>query len=155
MRNVWAWNPSKEGNAQWRREAELAHYFELEYGEGEVHRLMAEARAAGRPAPGHLRTRQRRPVAKKRRDKKRGSRVLGHVGGAPTAVPRAAADVHRAAPKKDAPPRRLPNKCRHEEWETLGSGGNATYLQCLACGALVVNQGGRLWSFSRDQSEGI
>ncbi|MCJ2554955.1 MAG: hypothetical protein LN410_01965 [Candidatus Thermoplasmatota archaeon] len=124
-----------------RKEAELARYFKLEYGEAEVGRLLAQTRAARPPSPGRFWAGLRQRVATRRQNG--------------TAVASASALLNGAAPAKDPTPQKLPVDCRHGEWETLGSGGSSTYLRCRTCGALVVSQGGRLWSFARDRPEGI
>ncbi|MBI4417066.1 MAG: hypothetical protein HY557_08790 [Euryarchaeota archaeon] len=36
--------------------------------------------------------------------------------------------------------------CDHDTVEYLGSGGSATFLQCVACGTTLVTQGGRRWA---------
>ncbi|MFQ5908674.1 MAG: hypothetical protein ACE5JE_07615 [Thermoplasmata archaeon] len=137
---MWAWNPGKEGIARGRNEMELARYFKMEYGKAEVDRLLAQTRGARRSSPGRW-ARLRARVAGRRQNGK--------------AVAPANSPAGDAAPADKAAPPILPVDCRHPEWERLGSGGNATYLQCRACGAMVVSQGGRLWGFSRNVPEGI
>ena len=35
--------------------------------------------------------------------------------------------------------------CRHPELAYLGKGGRAAYYRCRACGAGVIDEGGRFW----------
>lgn len=154
---MWAWDPSKDGQVHGRKEAELARYFRMEYGEAEVDRLLAQIRTPRPPSPGGFWAGLRQRVARRRPNGGRGSRILGHRTDAPTsvAVASASASYGGSVPVQDQAPSELPVDCHHVEWETLGSGGSTTYLRCKACGALVVSQGGRLWSFGRDRPEGI
>jgi hypothetical protein len=138
---MWAWDPSKQGIARGRKEEELARYFKMEYGEAEVDRLVAQTRGARRSSHGRIWSRLRARVAGQRENGK--------------AITSAASASDGGASVENAGPSILPVDCRHPEWESLGSGGNATYLQCRACGAMAVSQGGRLWGFSRDVPEGI
>ncbi|MFQ5918872.1 MAG: hypothetical protein ACE5I4_02345 [Thermoplasmata archaeon] len=157
MRKMWAWDLRKDGEAHGRRETELARYFKLEYGEAEVERLLAQTRAKRPPSPGRFRAGLRKRVAGRRQNGGRGFRILGHRREArpSVAVASASASSGGAASGQQQPPATLPVDCEHVEWETLGSGGSTTYLQCKACGALVISQGGRLWSFGRERPEGI
>jgi hypothetical protein len=154
---MWAWDPSKDGQVHGRKETELARYFKLEYGEAEVDRLLAQTRAARPPSPGRFGARPRQRVASRHQNGRRDTRILGHIAHArsPEAVGSASAASTGSASVRDMTPRDLPVDCHHAKWEALGSGGNTTYLQCKACGALVMSQGGRLWSFGRDRPEGI
>ncbi|MEE9174134.1 MAG: hypothetical protein V3U30_04075 [Thermoplasmata archaeon] len=154
---MWEWDPSKDGQVHGRKEAELARYFKLEYGEAEVGRLLAQTRAARPPSPGRFWAGLRQRVASRRQNGRRSARILGHTADArsPKAVASASAASTGSPPVRDMTPRDLPVDCRHAEWKTLGSGGSTTYLQCKACEVLVVSQGGRLWSFGRGQPEGI
>ena len=154
---MWAWDLSKDGQGRGRREAELARYFTMEYGEAEVDRLLAQTRTMRPPSPGRFWAGLRQRVARRRPNGGRGSRVLGHGTDArpPVAVASASVSSGGSASATDRTPTELSVNCPHVEWETLGSGGNTTYLQCKACGALVVRQGGRLWSFGRSRPEGI
>ena len=45
-----------------------------------------------------------------------------------------------------APPRAA---CGHPNVAYLGSGGNATYRQCLSCDATLISRGGRVWVLPR------
>lgn len=154
---MWSWDPRTNGEALGRKGAELARYFKLEYGEAEVDRLLAQARATRPPSPGRFRTGLRKRASRRRQNGRRGSRTLGHKQDARPAVAVASASATSggAASRKQQPPATLPVDCHHAEWETLGSGGSTTYLQCKACGALMISQGGRLWSFGRDHPQGI
>lgn len=154
---MWAWDPSKDGQTHGRREAELARYFTLEYGEAEVDRLLTQTRTTRPPSPGRFWAGLRQRVARRRQNGGRGSRVLGHRTEArpPFAVASASAASRGSAPEPDRTATEPQVDCQHVEWETLGSGGGTTYLQCKACGALVVSQGDRLWSFGRSQAKGI
>ena len=51
---MWTWDPSKVGITRGRREQELARYFEMEYGEEEVRRLLAQARRLRRSFQGRV-----------------------------------------------------------------------------------------------------
>jgi hypothetical protein len=138
---MWAWDPSKQGIARGRKEEELARYFKLEYGDAEVDRLLTQARGARRTSHGRVWSRLR-------------ARIAGR-GENGKAIASAASPDNGGTPAKKAVSPILPVDCHHPEWESLGSGGNATYLQCRACGAMAVSQAGRLWGFSRDVPEGI
>ncbi len=154
---MWAWDPSRDGQGHGRKEAELARYFAMEYGEAEVDRLLAQTRTTRPPSPGRFWAGLRRRVARRRQNGRRGSRILGHRTDARPSVAVASASVSSggSAPAKDRATTELPVDCQHIGLETLGSGGSTTYLQCKACGALVVRQGNRLWSFGRNRPEGI
>ncbi len=154
---MWAWDPRNDGQGHGRREAELARYFTMEYGEAEVDRLLAQTRTTRPSSPGRLWAGLRQRVARRRQNGRRGSRILGHRTDArpPVAVASASVPSGGFAPARDRTPTELPVNCKHVEWETLGTGGSTTYLQCKACGALVVRQGDRLWSFGRNRPEGI
>lgn len=39
-----------------------------------------------------------------------------------------------------------PDVCKHGDLEFLAGGGSAAYLRCVTCGAVLVRQGGQLWS---------
>ena len=153
---MWAWDPSKVGQMHGRMESELGRYFKLEYGEAEVDRLLAQTGDARRPSPRRFWAGLRQRIASRRQRARRFARTA-HAPNArsPEAVAPASTASSGSAPSRSMTPRDLPLDCQHAEWETLGSGGSTTYLQCRACGALVVSQGGRLWSFGRSQPEGI
>ncbi len=154
---MWTWDPSKDGQGHGRKEAELVRYFTMEYGEAEVDRLLAQTRTTRPPSPGRFWTGLRQRVARRRKKGRRGSRILGHRTDArpPVAVASASVSSGGSSRAKDRTSSEVPVDCQHVEWETLGSGGNTTYLQCKGCGALVVRRGDRLWSFGRNRPVGI
>ena len=152
---MWAWDPSKDGQPRGRKEAELARYFKLEYGEAEVDRLLTQARSERPPSPGRFWSGRRRRAVTRRPNGGGGSRPPGHKAEARPRVAVAPASHPSGGPPKAPLAEERPVACRHVEWETLGSGGSTTYLRCKACGALVVSQGDRLWSFGRPRPQGI
>lgn len=39
-----------------------------------------------------------------------------------------------------------PGVCKHVDVEFLAGGGSAIYLRCVTCDAVLVRQGGQVWS---------
>lgn len=155
MKMMWASDLGRAGQARGRPNAELARYVKMEYGEAEADWLLARVRAERHPSPGsRFWARLRQRLTRQRRSGRRGSQNPVDFPGAPQPKAAASASASReAAPPKEPEGQRLPIECRHANWESVGSGGNASYLRCRECDVLVVSQGGRLWSFGGAPSQ--
>ncbi len=65
---MWTWDPSKIGITRGRNDEELVRYFEVEYGEEEVARLLAQARKLRRSLHGRVWSRVRARLAGRHED---------------------------------------------------------------------------------------
>lgn len=151
---MWSWRPSPIHSAPRRGEEHLARYARLEYGASHVGWFLTQVRKKRR-----IRTRVR--VLYWLRNFRRG---ILRVGKAVKASPRPSPEIRLpneavASPSGSTPapadpmPRAVSREaCEHAIREYLGSGGNATYARCLACGAPLIIQGGRVWTLRRKES---
>jgi hypothetical protein len=73
---MWTWNASRLGSYGGRKEEDLARYFEVEYGEEEVARLLAQARELRAPFIGRVWSRLRVRLARRNNDKVDGTFCL-------------------------------------------------------------------------------